>query len=191
MIRFIKHKEHRGTEQRQASKTKAPSSKEITNHKIQFGTIAFSLCSLCLCVLCVCFVFRSRASAEIAQPVTTPRFETRDIFVDSHATPLAAYQFELTADPAAVQIVGVEGGEHPAFNPAPYYDPAALMHNRIIIAAFNTGHDLPTGSTRVARLHLRIISPNEPKYDLKLESAADASGNRIDAAVRMGEGETR
>jgi hypothetical protein len=89
--------------------------------------------------------------AQQTPPPIGPRFVALDIFVDSGATPLAAYQFELSASKGEIQIVGVEGGEHPAFAEPPYYDPAALQHERIIIAAFNTGTNtqLPVGKTRV------------------------------------------
>ncbi|GMU20261.1 MAG: hypothetical protein AMXMBFR13_03590 [Phycisphaerae bacterium] len=81
-----------------------------------------------------------------------------------------------------VKIVGVEGGEHTAFREPPYYDPAALSRNRIIIAAFNTGRDLPRGKTRVARLHLAITGP-EPEYTAKLDIAASAEGAAIPATI--------
>ena len=57
-----------------------------------------------------------------------------------------------------VKLVGIEGGEHAAFAQPPYYDPKALLNERIVIAAFNTaGADkLPSGKTRVARLMVRV-----------------------------------
>lgn len=115
-------------------------------------------------------------------PTTSPRFAYLDVFIDPRGSALAAYQFELNVDQNAATIVGVEGGEHVAFNAAPYYDPAALTYGRIIIAAFNTGSDLPTAKTRVARLHLRIAS-SAPEYRVSLETAADASGKKLDQAV--------
>jgi hypothetical protein len=85
-------------------------------------------------------------------------------------------------DSPGVKIVGVEGGEHVAFREPPYYDPAALSRDRIIIAAFNTGRDLPRGKTRVARLHLAITGP-EPEYTAKLDIAASAEGAAIPATI--------
>src|SRR5258708_5660502 len=61
-----------------------------------------------------------------------------DVFIDPHGTPLAAYQFELRATAGDVKLVGIEGGEHAAFAKPPYYDPKALLNDRIVIAAFNT-----------------------------------------------------
>jgi hypothetical protein len=116
------------------------------------------------------------------QPTTAPRFAYLDVFIDPRGSALAAYQFELNVDQSAATIVGVEGGEHAAFNAAPYYDPAALTHGRIIIAAFNTGSELPSARTRVARLHMRVTS-SAPEYRLSLEAAAGASGKKLEQAV--------
>jgi hypothetical protein len=90
-----------------------------------------------------------------------------------------------------IKIVGVEGGEHPAFNDAPYYDPAALMNERIIIAAFNTGADLPTTRTRIATIHLQITGDDEPKYDLILTTTADADGEEMAAKITLQTGEDK
>ena len=134
-------------------------------------------------------------------PTTQPkvRFAPLHIYLDSGNQPLAAFQFELkaaTGKPApakaGVKIVGVEGGQHKAFKEAPYYDPAALANDRIIIAAFNTGRELPKGRTRIATIHLQIIGDAEPDYELKLVVAADADAKEIPAEIsfetRLGEG---
>ena len=127
------------------------------------------------------------ASVTAPDAATRPavRFAAVDVCVDAGDTPLAAYQFELAAEVGEITIVGVEGGEHAAFKEPPYYDPAALMNNRIIIAAFNTGKDLPTGKTRVARIHLQVGGETEPKYVVKLHTAASADGKRIPATVTV------
>jgi hypothetical protein len=57
---------------------------------------------------------------------------------------VAAFQFELKRRSRRRNHRRIEGGDHPAFKSAPYYDPAALTRNRIIVAAFNTGSDLQT-----------------------------------------------
>jgi hypothetical protein len=120
------------------------------------------------------------------QPV---RFAWVDIYVDSADVPLAAYQFELAAETGSFKIVGVEGGEHPAFAEPPYYDPAALAHDRIIIAAFSTDDDLPAGRTRVARIHVQITGDDTPDYVVKLTVAATADGTEIPAATAVVAGE--
>jgi hypothetical protein len=150
-----------------------------------------TLFSLALLVALLIPSPRIRGEGQGEGPVTqatAPRFDFLDIYLDPHGTPLAAYQFELNVDPNAATIVGVEGGEHAAFKAAPYYDPAALTHNRIIIAAFNTGSDLPNTKTRVARLHLRLTSPN-PEYQLHLVTAAGADGRETkNAVISLGTG---
>jgi hypothetical protein len=117
------------------------------------------------------------------------RFVPLGICMETGSRALAAFQFELKALSGDVEIVGVEGGIHPAYKEPPYYDPAALANDRIIIAAFNTGSDLPTGHTRVATLHLRIAGDAEPEYELKLIVAADAEGSEIPAEITFAEGE--
>ncbi len=123
-----------------------------------------------------------------AQPKV--RFAPLHIYLDSGNQPLAAFQFELKAAAGQIKIVGVEGGQHKAFKEAPYYDKAALYKsNRIIIAAFNTGRDLPKGRTRIATIHLHIIGEAEPDYELKLTVAADANAKEIPAKISFEKGE--
>ena len=118
-------------------------------------------------------------------------FVPLNIYLDSGSKSLAVFQFELKATAGQIKIVGVEGGRHPAFNQPPYYDPAALMNDRIIIAAFNTGNDLPTGKTRIATIHLQTIGDIEPKYELELTVAADADGNKIPAEITFEKGKEK
>lgn len=119
------------------------------------------------------------------QPAVNAVVRALDVVIDSGDSGLAAYQFELRA-PEGVELVGVESGEHPAFAKAPYYDPKALGGRRIIIAAFNTGDDLPTGKTRVCRVHVRETIPGA-RYSVTLTVAADRNGNAIDAEIEVHE----
>jgi hypothetical protein len=116
------------------------------------------------------------------------RFTPLHIYLDSGQRQLAAFQFELKAIAGQIKIVGVEGGEHAAFQEPPYYDPAALTNNRIIIAAFNTGTELPTGETRVTTIHLQVIGDIEPEYQLDLTVAADTDGSEIPAEITFDKG---
>jgi hypothetical protein len=111
-------------------------------------------------------------------PPASPRFMPVDIYVDSGQAQLGAWQLEFTGG-NDVQLVGVEGGEHAAYSQPPHYDAAALMRNRVILAALNTTDALPTGKTRVARLHLRVSG--QPTFETTLIAAGDADGERIDA----------
>ncbi|MCZ6655433.1 MAG: hypothetical protein O7D91_20690 [Planctomycetota bacterium] len=113
------------------------------------------------------------------------RFEFIDVYVDSGAAPLAAYQFELTDAAGSIKIVGIEGGEHEAFATPPYYDPKALKNNRIIIAAFSTADALPTGKTRVATIHVQVEVDVIPEIAINLEAAGDVQGKELDAVVSL------
>ncbi len=115
------------------------------------------------------------------------RFAVVEVFIDSGGQALAAWQFELAAERGDVKIVGIEGGEHPAFKSPPYYDPAAMQHDRVVLAAFNTGNDLPKGKTRIARIHVQIAGDVPPEYALRLEAAGNPEGKRIEATLSVGE----
>ena len=128
-------------------------------------------------------VFAQQFGQEYATEEPRVRFATLPVYIDSGNQGLAAYQFELKAISGQIKIVGVENGEHPAFEEPPYYDPAALANDRIIIAAFNTGNNLPTGRTRISSIQLQIIGDVEPEYQLELTVAGDENGNEISAEI--------
>ena len=76
----------------------------------------------------------ARASAQSPERPTNP-FQAVDVFVDSGAAPLAAYQIEFKSKTGAARIVGIEGGaEATPFNAAPHYDPDAIKQERVVIA---------------------------------------------------------
>jgi len=108
-----------------------------------------------------------------------------DVYVDSGAKKLAAYQVDLSAATGNVMIVGISGGEHPAFSKEPYYDKAAMRHDHVILAAFNTGNDLPTGRTRVARIMVSYRKGVHPTYRFTLTTAATVGGEKIPAVVSI------
>ena len=140
-----------------------------------------------VCVIVPVLAQQSEQDYSTAQPGV--RFAPLHIYLDSGNNSLAAYQFELKATAGQIKIVGVEGGSHKAFKEAPYYDPAALAKDRIIIAAFSTGSDLPKGRTRIATVHLQIVGDTEPQYELKLAVAGDADGKEIPAEITFEKGE--
>ena len=152
---------------------------------------------ICLVAISLILAFLYAEAGQAATKVGPKvRFAPLHIFLDSGNRPIAAFQFELKAAAgkpapakAGVKIVGVEGGQHAAFKEAPYYDPAALANDRIIIAAFNTGRELPKGRTRIATIHLQIIGDAEPDYELKLTVAADADAKEIPAKISFEKGE--
>ena len=106
------------------------------------------------------------------------RFAFVDVYLDSGAKALAAYQFEFAAETGT-------------FKPPPYYDPHALSRDHIIVAAFNVGDDLPKGSTRVARLHLQISGDVAPQFVAKVTAAATADGQRITPIIKLVEGASK
>jgi hypothetical protein len=156
-----------------------------------------SITSIILTSICVMVPVLAQQPGQpqglLTEDYSTPqpgvRFAPLYIHIDSGSKSLAAYQFELKATAGQVKIVGVEGGSPEAFKEAPYYDPAALQDNRIIIAAFSTAGNLPKGRTRVATIHLQIIGQVEPQYELKLIVAADADAKEIPAEITFEKGE--
>ena len=136
-------------------------------------------------------VFIAGAPSEAVNEQRPTRFVPLHIYLDCGEHELAAYQFELKVTCGDVKIVGVEGGEHPAFSNPPYYDPQALTEGRIIVAAFSTDTVLPSGRLRIATLHLQITGDVEPDYDLTLTISADAQGKSIPATITFQQGETQ
>jgi hypothetical protein len=134
-------------------------------------------------------VLAQQSGQDYSAPQPGVRFAPLYIYIDSGNNSLAAYQFELKATAGQIKIVGVEGGQSEAFKEAPYYDPAALQNNRIIIAAFSTGSNLPKGRTRIATIHMQIIGDTEPQYELKLIVAGGADGKEIPAEITFKKGE--
>jgi hypothetical protein len=122
----------------------------------------------------ICFAESSETNAAI-------RFEAVDVFVDSQDKSFAAYQLEFSVTNGGAKIVGIESGEHPAFREAPLYDPKAMQHERVVIAAFSTDKQLPSGKTRVATIHLQVSGDAEPKFELRLQVIADSNGKKISA----------
>ncbi len=117
------------------------------------------------------------------------RFCAVDIYLDSKGSPLAAYQLEFAATNAVAKIVGIEGGEHPAFRHPPFYDPKAMQHERVIVAAFSTepATNLPKEKTRVATIHLQVSGTGQPEYLLRVEVAANSEAKRIPVGYQVTE----
>lgn len=116
-----------------------------------------------------------------------------DVFIDPRGVPLAAYQLELRTPSGDVKLVGIEGGDHAAFALPPYYDPKALLNDRVVIAAFNTApaKDLPAAKTRVARLMIRSAG-TKPSFEVTLHVAASANAKPLkDAVISISEGVAR
>jgi hypothetical protein len=124
----------------------------------------------------------SPASAPAPERVS---FVPLHVFIDPGGRPLAAYQVEVVATAGDATLVGIEGGDDPAYSDAPYYDKRAMRKQRLIIAAFNTGTALPTAPTRVATLMFRVAGTVEPHYAATLQVAASSDGKPIPATVTL------
>jgi hypothetical protein len=113
-----------------------------------------------------------------------PTFAAVDVLVDAGAEGLAAYQVEIKDAAGVAKIVGIEGGEG-VYKPAPYYDPAAMQHEHVIIGALSTdaAADLPKGLTRVARVH--VMLEGEPRWEAALMTAGTEGGRKIEGSVRV------
>jgi hypothetical protein len=131
----------------------------------------------------------SAAAQQTATNDSAIRFRAVDIYVDSKDKPLAAYQIEFSVTNGNARIVGIEGGEHSAFSEPPFYDPKAMQHERVIIAAFSTNvaSNLPKGKMRIATIHIQTGSAVELEFELKLQAAADSNGNKIAAEANAEE----
>ena len=117
------------------------------------------------------------------------RFRAVDVFVDSANAPLAAYQLEFSVTNDVAKIVGIEGGEHPAFREPPFYDPKAIQQERVIIAAFSTEkpENLPKGKTRVATIHIQTSEAQKIEAVVKMQVVGNSGGKTISATATFEE----
>ena len=130
-------------------------------------------------------VFLACFDARAAEP--TSRFVAYELRIDSAKETLAAWQVELTNP--SWRVVGIEGGEKPFDEPA-YYDPKALQHDRIVLAAFTTASSLGSGDQRVAIVHvIESIGGDAPRNatetQLRVIAAANGVGTRIPVTARL------
>ena len=139
--------------------------------------------------LALYLTFSYATAQEQALLPTNHYFRTFDVFVDSRDKALAAYQMEISLSGADTKIVGIEGGEHEAFKEPPVYDPKAIQHERIIIAAFSTApaDKLPKGRTRIATLHVQTAGEERQRCEVHSTTAATANGKKIAIAASVEE----
>ncbi len=177
---------------------------DLTNEQLRSQRYRIPLCWALLIAFDVGMMALTYAQDNAARPTARPeqqvqteipglnnvaddksRFESVDVFVDAGNQRLAAWQLEVKCKANDVKIVGIEGGEHPAFKEPPYYDKRAMNNNRVIIAAFSTGDNLPSGRSRVARIHVQVQGPGGRTWLSELTTAATADGTRIPAAISI------
>lgn len=155
---------------------------------------ALILCSL-LALAVTSLGFRAATNAlHFDQNGPAVRFSAIDVVLTLHeGDRLGSYQIELAPlaeQHTRVRVVGIEGGEHAAFRTPPFYDPTAIGHERVIIAAYSTDADLPGGTTRVARVHYEITGRGElptlaQLIEIRAALATDRTGEAIDASSRL------
>ncbi len=152
---------------------------------MSFATTILAVC----CLLTTTLNPTSGRSEEASPPATNvvapPHFQTVDIYIDTGEKPLAAYQFSLRSLSGNALLSGIAGADHPAFSKPPYYDPKALIDERVVIAALSTDESLPSGRTRVARLTVQVSGGEDPRYELTLQAAAGPDGNPVPAKVTV------
>jgi hypothetical protein len=135
-------------------------------------------------ILCLLAIVLCIGAAPLQQ--TGSRFVAVDILIDPNGQPLAAWQIEFAAETGQVSLVGVETGDHPAYNARPpYYDPAALAGNRVIIGDYSLAGELPRKSFRAARLMLEIRGDAQPQYATKVMAAANPDGKSVPVTVTV------
>jgi hypothetical protein len=68
-----------------------------------------------------------------------------------------------------------------------------MQRDRIVVGAFNVTDNLPSGKSRVGRLHLRVSGAVRPVYEVKLVVAGNKKGKSIaaEASVSLSEGVKR
>ena len=71
----------------------------------------------------------------------------------------------------------------------PPTDAAAMQQERVILGAFSLGADLPTGPTRVARVHVMVSGEGRAEYTVSLTTAATSGGKKIGASAEVRRGE--
>ena len=133
--------------------------------------------------------------ANVDEPVQSgPTFLTIDLTIDPKGQPLGAFQVEMTSPDTTFAVVGVEAGEHDAFDHGrpPYFDPVAQQDgtDRLVLAEYARpelkADRLPTGPVRIATVHVMMPAAPadgapEPLIQLTLTAAGNADGERIDA----------
>ena len=140
---------------------------------------------------CACVLLAAQAP-QVSEPAV--RFRAFDLFIDSGASPLAAWQVEVRFESAETKVVGVEGGEGPAHTDPAYYDAAALQGGRIVLARFTLEPSPPAGVIRVARLHVATSARagGGLAHTLSVAAAAGPEGEPLTVqASLLPAGETR
>lgn len=129
------------------------------------------------------------AADDVADPSRV--FSILRLEIDPAGTGLSGWQLRADFGESDARIVGIEGGDSPAFAAPPYYDPRALNGGKIVLAALARGQELPTGRTTVAVLHVEHDPGGLPPLEVSELIAVGADGDEIEAAVIQENGAER
>ena len=137
-----------------------------------------------LFLLVACALFQPLSPPCNAARLTAPdeEFFRVDLVLETGGEHLACWKVEVLDRTGVAEIVGLEGGEHPAFAAPPGHDPRALQQARVVLEASQTRGELPAGRVVVARLHFQVSGPGVPDLVVRPLAAADAHGRTF--AVR-------
>ena len=130
----------------------------------------------------------SRVEVGRAEPGQTDeelRFETVELVLDPVGETLAAWQVRLVDPSGRATVVGIEGGEDPAYAEPPFHDPEALAGGELVLAAYDTSGAGPRTETRVARLHLAVRGAAPATFEVTVEVAAAREGAISGATARI------
>jgi hypothetical protein len=168
--------------------------RELRTSGGSWGKAAF--CGLVVIFLTLLAVTWGGNAQQPAQVIPTAgpetgRFMVVDVMVETGQHPLAAYQIQVagTNSNGAVKVAGIEGGEPAAFRSAPYYDPAAMQGERVILGAFSTAPaaQLPRGEMRIATVHCLVSGDSRPVFRATVSAAATTDGQPISIHVNVKE----
>jgi len=151
-------------------------------------SIVFVLAMLCVASASLAMNRLNPERPENLQQTSSFRFI--DVYVDAHEKPLGAFQFDARLG-NGVELVGLEGGDHPAFHTPPKYDPKALSQSRVIVADYSLEGANARGAVRIARLHVFVPDTRQLDPTIKLSVASSAAGKAIDASISWKIGDTQ
>jgi hypothetical protein len=130
-----------------------------------------------------------RTGTQPKQKIEGASFRVIDIFLDPKGKSLGAYQLGWKVTTQNARIVGIEGGDHPAFRNPPQYDPRAIQGERLVVAAFNAGAEksLPRGRIRIGSIHIEAAPSAICRFEIENLEAADVQGRRISVTAQSAE----
>jgi len=122
-----------------------------------------------------------RIGTQPKQKIEGASFRVIDIFLDPKGKSLGAYQLHWKITTPNARIVGIEGGDHPAFRNPPQYDPRVIQGERVVVAAFNAAAEksLPKTKIRIGSIHIEATPAATCRFEIENLEAADAQGSRI------------